>query len=126
METSRQAPGYGGFHQSRCLCVRNDKRGIHPECTQTREFESAHIQGAKYLTLQDLEDRTDEVPTTHPVLVHCAGGYRSMIAVSMLKRKGFNNLINVRKGFGGLKTLEGLVLEEGPCPTEKARVAAGV
>lgn len=90
------------------------------------EFESAHIQGAKYLTLQDLEDRIDEVPTTHPVLVHCAGGYRSMIAISMLKRKGFNNLINVRKGFGGLKTLEGLVLEEGPCPTEKARVAAGV
>lgn len=90
------------------------------------EFESAHIQGAQYLTLQDLENRMQEVPNSHPVLVHCAGGYRSMIAVSLLKRKGFNNLINVRKGFGGLKTLEGLVLEEGPCPTEKARMAAGV
>lgn len=88
------------------------------------EFETAHIQGAKYLTLQDLQDRAEEVPTDNPVLVHCAGGYRSMIAVSLLKRKGYTNLINVRKGFGGLKTLEGLVLEEGPCPMEKARLAA--
>lgn len=90
------------------------------------EFEGAHIQGAKFITLQDLEARTAEVPTNKPVLLHCAGGYRSMIAVSMLKRKGYNNLINVRKGFGGLKNLEGLTFEEGPCPTEKARAAAGV
>lgn len=90
------------------------------------EFEGAHIQGAKYLTLQDLDARTAEVPKNNPVLVHCAGGYRSMIAISMLKRKGYGNLINVRKGFGGLKTLEGLTFEEGPCPSERARAAVGV
>lgn len=90
------------------------------------EFESSHIQGAKFITLQDLESRIKEVPADKSVLLHCAGGYRSMIAVSMLKRKGYNNLINVRKGFGGLKSLEGLVLEEGPCPSENARAAAGL
>lgn len=90
------------------------------------EFESSHIQGAKFITLQDLDKRTSELPNDEPVLLHCAGGYRSMIAVSMLKRKGYSNFINVRKGFGGLKNLEGLTFEEGPCPSEKARMAAGI
>lgn len=90
------------------------------------EFESSHIQGAQFITLQDLENRRAEIPTDKPVLVHCAGGYRSMIALSLLKRKGYENLINVRRGFGGLKNLDGLVFEEGPCPTQRARSAAGV
>ena len=90
------------------------------------EFESAHIQGAKFVTLQDLEKRMPELPTDKPVLLHCAGGYRSMIALSMLKRNGYTNFINVRKGFGGLKSLDGLVFEEGPCPSERAKVAAGI
>ena len=90
------------------------------------EFEASHIQGAKFITLQDLEQRIAEVPTINPVLLHCAGGYRSMIAASMLKRKGYQNIINVRKGFGGLKSLEGLPLEEGPCPSQKLKAAAGM
>lgn len=90
------------------------------------EFESSHIQGAQFLTLQELEERMGELDKNKPTLLHCAGGYRSMIALSMLKRKGYTNFTNVRKGFGGLKSLEGIVLEEGPCPTQKARLAAGV
>ena len=37
------------------------------------------------------------------IYVHCAGGYRSVIAISILKQKGFKNLIDVAGGFGAIK-----------------------
>ena len=37
-----------------------------------------------------------------PYIVHCGGGYRSMIAISLMKQKGFKNLINIYGGFGAM------------------------
>lgn len=108
---------FGGLHAAGAAVLDVRKPG---------EFETSHIAGAKFITLQDLEARVAEVPADRPVLLHCAGGYRSMIAASLLKRRGYENLINVRKGFGALKNMPGLVLEEGPCPSEKLRMAAGI
>jgi len=35
-------------------------------------------------------------------VVHCGGGYRSMTAISVMKREGFSNLVNVKGGFGAM------------------------
>jgi rhodanese-related sulfurtransferase len=40
--------------------------------------------------------------------VHCAGGYRSVIAASLLKRQGYHNLRNVLGGFGKMKNVKGM------------------
>jgi glyoxylase-like metal-dependent hydrolase (beta-lactamase superfamily II)/rhodanese-related sulfurtransferase len=87
------------------------------------EFESGHIKGATFITLQDLENRMSELNKQEPLLIHCAGGYRSMIAVSILRSHGFTNLINLRKGYGGIKNLTELSIEEGPCQSEKMKAA---
>jgi rhodanese-related sulfurtransferase len=43
------------------------------------------------------------VPADEPCYIHCAGGYRSMIFVSILRARGYENLINVEGGFGAIK-----------------------
>ncbi|MDG1477599.1 MAG: rhodanese-like domain-containing protein [Vicingaceae bacterium] len=52
--------------------------------------------------------------------VHCAGGYRSVIAISILKAKGFHNLINVEGGFGAIKNEENIKTSEWVCSSEMA------
>jgi len=49
--------------------------------------------------------------------VHCAGGYRSVIAISILKTKGFANLINIEGGFDAIKQEDDIYISEWVCPT---------
>ena len=48
-------------------------------------------------------------------LVHCAGGYRSMIFTSILRARGYENLIDVAGGFGKIKEVDGVPIENGSC-----------
>jgi rhodanese-related sulfurtransferase len=47
--------------------------------------------------------------------VHCAGGYRSVIAISILQPYGYKNLVNVEGGFGKIKNLESVKLTSVAC-----------
>ncbi len=58
------------------------------------------IPGTRYITLSRLAASLDEVgPKDRPVVVHCAGGYRSAMAASILKRNGFGDVRDLRGGF---------------------------
>jgi len=85
------------------------------------EFESGHIKGAKTLHLQILEERINELDKNTPYLVHCAGGYRSMIAASIMKKHGFTHFVNVHKGWSAIQNLNNLEFESGPCEMERKR-----
>ncbi len=65
------------------------------------EFEAGHIQGAIHFPLIDMVDILNiaQVDEHANLYVHCAGGYRSVIAASLLKRQGFHNLRNVLGGW---------------------------
>ena len=52
------------------------------------EWEAGHLDGAVHIPLDQLEDRMAEVPTTGPVWVHCASGFRASIAASLVDRSG--------------------------------------
>lgn len=67
------------------------------------EWALSHLKDAKFLPLADILNNTDNLNKSNPYLVHCAGGYRSMIAISMLKRLGFTGrLVNIQGGFGAM------------------------
>jgi rhodanese-related sulfurtransferase len=66
------------------------------------EFEVEHMEGAISIPLDFLNSRLAEIPKEGEVYVYCAGGYRSMIAVSILKSRGWDNLIDVKGGFKAL------------------------
>ena len=67
------------------------------------EFAAEHVDGADNLSLDNLNDHMAEISRTEPVYVHCAGGYRSMIANSILKARGFDNVVNVEGGIASIK-----------------------
>lgn len=66
------------------------------------EFEHGHIKGAKNLPLDYINDLMAEFPKNEKLYIHCAGGYRSMIASSILKSRGFDDVVNINGGFGAV------------------------
>jgi rhodanese-related sulfurtransferase len=63
------------------------------------EFQAEHIENAVNVPLDYINQHLAEIPKTGDIYLHCAGGYRSMIAASILKARGWNNLIDVQGGF---------------------------
>ena len=78
------------------------------------EYKNRHIISAVFNPLSDLEN--DKLNSTAENFVHCAGGYRSVIACSLLKREGIHNVTNIEGGFGAIKKTE-LPLSEEVCPS---------
>lgn len=67
------------------------------------EFKADHIEDAENVPLDNLNDYMTEISHDEPVYVHCAGGYRSMIANSILKARGFHNVVNVEGGIAAIR-----------------------
>jgi glyoxylase-like metal-dependent hydrolase (beta-lactamase superfamily II)/rhodanese-related sulfurtransferase len=67
------------------------------------EFELGHVKGAKLASLATLNKSLKSLPEEATFYVHCAGGYRSMIAASILKNRGIHNFIDVQGGYGAIK-----------------------
>ena len=78
------------------------------------EYKNRHIISAVFNPLSDLEN--DKLNSTAENFVHCAGGYRSVIACSLLKREGIHNVTNIEGGFDAIKKTE-LPLSEEVCPS---------
>ncbi len=78
------------------------------------EFAAGHVVGAANIPLDTLADPlvVAEVPEERNLYVLCGGGYRSVIAASLLKRQGIHNLRNVMGGWGALKEVKGLPVEK--------------
>jgi glyoxylase-like metal-dependent hydrolase (beta-lactamase superfamily II)/rhodanese-related sulfurtransferase len=63
------------------------------------EFESEHVEGARHTPLSSLNEHLAEFPTEEAFYLHCAAGYRSMIASSILKARGIHNMVDVQGGY---------------------------
>ncbi len=67
------------------------------------EYNNGHVKGSKLVTLADINNQIKELDPNKEYLVYCGGGYRSMIASSFLKSKGFKFVKNVYGGFAQIK-----------------------
>jgi glyoxylase-like metal-dependent hydrolase (beta-lactamase superfamily II)/rhodanese-related sulfurtransferase len=63
------------------------------------EWEAGHIEDATWWPLDNFKVSPPELDQDAPLAVHCKGGYRSMIACSLLQRAGFGNVVNLSGGF---------------------------
>jgi hydroxyacylglutathione hydrolase len=66
---------------------------------RTTEWEAGHIESANCQPLERLQTSLPQIDRDAPIAVHCKGGYRSMIACSLLRKEGFKNVTNVIGGF---------------------------
>jgi glyoxylase-like metal-dependent hydrolase (beta-lactamase superfamily II)/rhodanese-related sulfurtransferase len=67
------------------------------------EWQSEHVVNSVNTPLDNINDFLKDFPTDKDFYTHCAGGYRSIIAGSILKSRGIHNIVDVRKGFGQIK-----------------------
>lgn len=81
------------------------------------EYASEHLDEAHSTPLSFINDYMDKFPENEPFYLHCAGGYRSVIAASILKSRGIHNLIDVKRGFAAIKN-EGMKISEYICPSK--------
>lgn len=81
------------------------------------EYESEHILNAINAPLDFINDSMAGIDKNKTYYVHCAGGYRSMIFVSILRSRGFDNLIDVNGGFKAIKESNRFKISDYVCPT---------
>lgn len=67
------------------------------------EFEAEHVDGALSLPLDFFNDGIDAIDKNTEYHIHCASGYRSMIAASILKARGYHKIIDIDGGIGAIK-----------------------
>lgn len=92
----------------------HDDNLIVVDVRKPAEYADGHVKGAMNVTLSDLTDPGSmaDFDDHHNLYVHCQGGYRSVIACSMLKKEGIHNLRNINGGFNKLKEQEGIEIEQ--------------
>jgi len=80
------------------------------------EFKAEHVVDANLTPLDYINDHLAEFPDNETFYIHCAGGYRSMIASSILKSRGIHNLVDVAGGFAQIKQV-GTPVTDYVCPS---------
>ena len=84
------------------------------------EYEAEHLDFTHPRPLDYINDWTSELDAQKTYYVHCAGGYRSMIAASILKARGVDNVIDVAGGYGAIKNTQ-LKRTDFVCPSKMAK-----
>lgn len=80
------------------------------------EYISEHIVGVENFPLDTIKDNLDKLDPKKEYYVHCGSGYRSLIAASIMKAHGIENVVDIRGGFKDLKET-GLTKTEYVCPS---------
>ncbi len=70
------------------------------------ELESGMVPGAISIPVGQLPDRVDELDPDRPTVVYCAGGYRSSVAASVLRQRGFTDVSDIVGGYGALDLID--------------------
>ena len=87
-----------------------DPKLVVVDVRRETEFADGHVTAARNIPLETLTDpgTMAEFNDNDNIYIHCAGGYRSIIASSLFKRQGIHNLHNIAGGWNEIKKLEGL------------------
>ena len=81
------------------------------------EFDSEHLLNSTNIPLNQLNTKLGSFPKEKPFVIYCAGGYRSMIAASILKQRGFDNFVDVSGGFNEIAKTTDLPRTVYVCPS---------
>lgn len=83
------------------------------------EYDSEHIEGAKNIPLDNINNMMENLNSQDTAYVHCAGGYRSMIFTSIMRARGFSNLVDVNGGFKAIKESGKFEISDAICTAGK-------
>jgi len=94
--------------------IPHDDHLVVVDVRREAEFADGHVKGAQNIPLTEMTDVATiaNFEDNQNLYIHCAGGYRSVIASSLIKRQGVHNLRNVMGGWGKIKEEKGIVIEK--------------
>ena len=97
-------------------------RKAHPDALvfdvrKKSEYQSEHVLDVENAPLDSINESMLSIPKNKTVYIHCAGGYRSMIFASILRARGYDNLVDVIGGFKAIKESEQFEVSDYVCPT---------
>jgi len=87
------------------------------DARKASEYSSEHVVDAMNAPLDFINDSMAKIDKDKKYYVHCASGYRSMVFISILKARGYNNLIDVTGGFNALKASNLFKVTDYVCPS---------
>lgn len=103
--------------QEMAKAILQEPNALTLDVRKKSEFDSEHMRDAENAPLDYINDSMKLVSKDKTYFVHCAGGYRSMIFISILKARGYDNLINVKGGFKAIKESGMFDITDYVCPT---------
>jgi len=89
-----------------------DRRPLVLDVRNINEYESSHIKGALNIAVDELRFRLDEVPRGRPIVLHCKSGFRSHLALRILKENGWAEVKNLTGGYVIVMALGGFDTEQ--------------
>lgn len=95
----------------------NEAKPLVIDVRKKSEFDSEHIIGALNIPLNEINQHLAEIPKNKPFMIHCAGGYRSMIAASILKQRGWDDFVDIVGGFKEVAENTSVSKSDYVCPT---------
>jgi len=96
--------------------IASGKKATMLDVRKYSEFLSERVIGVQILPLDDINEKIAQIDKDEKYYVHCAGGYRSMIFNSMLRARGYHNLIDIKGGFKAIKESGKFKLSDYVCP----------
>lgn len=87
------------------------------DARKASEYSSEHVVDAMNAPLDFINESMTKIDKDKKYYVHCASGYRSMVFISILKARGYNNLIDVTGGFNALKASNLFKVTDYVCPS---------
>lgn len=97
---------------------RNDQLNVL-DVRKPGEYDSSHLENVSSHPLDFITEWQATIDKSKPYHIHCAGGYRSMIAASLLKREGFEDLTDVAGGYGAIQKTGAYTVDKA-CSSTKA------
>ncbi|APA91908.1 MULTISPECIES: MBL fold metallo-hydrolase [Myroides] len=94
-----------------------EDKGVLLDVRKINEFRSEHLEDSVSLPLNELEDKIDVMSKEKKYIIYCAGGYRSMMAASILYKYGITNLVDVLGGYNAISKESTLDHTDFVCPT---------
>lgn len=97
--------------------IMNKNRVSVLDVRKQSEYQSEHLIDAENAPLDFINDSMARIDKKKTYYVHCAGGYRSMIFNSILRARGYDNLIDVKGGFKAIKESNKFKISDYVCPS---------
>tara|TARA_B100001142_G_scaffold58660_3_gene57444 strand:+ start:510 stop:2015 length:1506 start_codon:yes stop_codon:yes gene_type:complete len=96
--------------------ISEDPNSVILDVRKDGEYRSERMMYSNHIPLDDINTRFSDLPEGDPIYIHCAGGYRSMIFSSILKKRGIHNIVDIKGGFGAIKKNADLKTTDYICP----------